>query len=221
MAARWQRRWCKPALAALTLGPAAFALISVHPFELSYYNKLIGGPRGAWNAGFELSYWYDAFTPEAIADIQAKLPEGAWISHANQKSDPIMVFQDLQSLVLRGDLVALQAESWNRFPYVWLLTHDSKADCFSRLLFAMTPIYALEPRQLDGTRVASVFDPKAVECAWALQLMLDKSVPSRREPPRSPTWVRDFLPPLARFWGDGLTKSPPLNINEDILSCRR
>ena len=35
----------------------------VHPYELSYYNELIGGPRGAWARGFELTYWYDAFNP--------------------------------------------------------------------------------------------------------------------------------------------------------------
>ena len=45
------------AVAALVLVPAGWQLVKVHPFELSYYNELIGGPRGAWKAGFELAYW--------------------------------------------------------------------------------------------------------------------------------------------------------------------
>ena len=31
--------------------PAAWGLVRIHPFELSYYNELIGGPRGAWARG--------------------------------------------------------------------------------------------------------------------------------------------------------------------------
>ena len=55
------RMCCAAVLALVVLVPAAWQLIRVHPFELSYYNELIGGPRGAWHRGFELTYWYDAF----------------------------------------------------------------------------------------------------------------------------------------------------------------
>ena len=54
------------------LGSAALALIRIHPYELSYYNELIGGPRGAWERGFELSYWYDAFTRQGDSRPQSK-----------------------------------------------------------------------------------------------------------------------------------------------------
>ena len=53
---------------------AARALIGVHPYELSYYNELIGGPRGAWERGFELSYWYDAFNGPVMRELNARLP---------------------------------------------------------------------------------------------------------------------------------------------------
>ena len=39
---------CRGLVAALVLGSAAWQLVKIHPFELSYYNELIGGPRGAW-----------------------------------------------------------------------------------------------------------------------------------------------------------------------------
>lgn len=36
-------RW---GLAGIVLGPAAWQLATIHPYELSYYNELISGPRG-------------------------------------------------------------------------------------------------------------------------------------------------------------------------------
>ena len=57
----------------------------------------------------------------------------------------------------------------------WLLTQDSKATALTRLMFAMRPWYASEPRQLGGARVASVIDPITVSRAWALQVLLDGS----------------------------------------------
>jgi 4-amino-4-deoxy-L-arabinose transferase-like glycosyltransferase len=153
------------------LPPAAWQLIRVHPYELSYYNEWIGGPRGAWRRGYELSYWYDAFTPEALRAINARLPRNAEITFPNKLSEPVMVVQDLQSLgALRNDLILAWVDL-RAFPYYWLLTHDSKADPFTRLLFQMTPWFASQPIQLDGARVATVADPLAISRAWALHLL--------------------------------------------------
>ena len=155
----------------LVLGSSALALVRIHPYELSYYNELIGGPRGAWARGFELSYWYDAFNPSVIRELNARLPRGIEIDFLNQKTNTV-TFQELQSLGdLRPDLVLVSRQT-DRFPYVWLLTQDSKATALTRLLFAMRPFYASEPRQLGGARVASVIDPVAVSRAWALQALL-------------------------------------------------
>lgn len=220
LASRLRSRWWRPVLAALVLIPAARDLIRIHPFELSYYNAFIGGPRGAWRAGFELSYWYDAFNDEALAEINKKLPDRANLSFAHEKSAPIMVLDDEQSLgILRGDL-RLEVEK-DRFPFMLLLTHDSKAESFPRLLFAMTPWYALEPKQLDGLRVATVADPAAVSRAWALDLMLSRSDPAPPEPPGSPAWVRANAPWLAWLWGDGVTKAPRPRIDPTVLDWAR
>ena len=64
------------AVSSAVVGSSAAALVSIHPYELSYYNELIGGPRGAWARGFELSYWYDAFNPPVIRELNARLPHG-------------------------------------------------------------------------------------------------------------------------------------------------
>jgi hypothetical protein len=167
------------------LALAGWQLVRIHPFELSYYNELIGGPRGAWRRGFELSYWYDAFTPAAIRELNEGLPRGAQITFLDDLSSPVMVGQDLQSLgALRSDLV-LGLGNPRQFPFVWLLTHDSKAVPVTRLLYQMTPWLAVQPRQLDGIRVATVADPVAVSRAWALQLLAEGDVQPRR--PDDPT----------------------------------
>jgi hypothetical protein len=174
--ARGLRRFEKVVVAALmllVLGPAAWQLVAVHPFELSYYNELVGGPRGAWRRGFELAYWFDAFNERTIAKLNARLPRGAAVDFLNERDRP-PTFQELQELgELRSDLV-LETRHPNAFPYVWLLTHDSKATPFTRLLFAMQPWYALRPCQLDGLRVATVADPVAVSRAWALWLLAER-----------------------------------------------
>jgi hypothetical protein len=207
-------------LAVLVLAPAAWQLIQVHPYELSYYNELIGGAKGAWRAGFELSYWYDAFNPETLAELNTRLPRGAVLEFLNSRTNPT-TFQELQSLgELRGDL-SLEIRDPNEMPYVWLLTQDSKAVPLTRLLFAMQPWYALRPRQLDGLRVATVNDPVAVSRAWALQLL---AAGSDERPDRSsaaPGWVRRFVPGLRRFWGEGLDRLLPPEINEPLFAWAR
>jgi hypothetical protein len=214
--------WCAPALLSLVLLPAAWATFRVQPYGLSYFNRLIGGPRGAWAAGFELSYWYDAFTPQVLADLDARLPRDAAIAYASDQSNPVMVLQDLQALgQLRSEL-----RQWDSgpggFPYMLLLTHDSKASSFTRLLFAMTPWYASRPAQLDGLRVLTVADPVAISRAWALHLLTHgRGATPEVAPPAAPAWVRRLAPPLARLWGDGLTRVARPDVNEPVFQWAR
>jgi hypothetical protein len=210
-------RWV---LATLVLGPAAWELVRIHPYELSYYNELIGGPRGAWRAGFELSYWYDAFNDRTIAEIEDRLPRGAAVDFFNPMTMP-ETFAELQALGrLRGDLkLGLQAPT--AFPYVWLLTQDSKATAFTRLLFAMKPWYKSQPRQLEGLRVVTVADPVAVSRAWALELLVDAPSGGPPELPVAPRWVRSHAPRLAWFWGEGVPRYERLNIHKPALEWAR
>jgi hypothetical protein len=221
-AVRLPDRLTRPALAAVVLGSAAVALIRIHPYELSYYNELIGGPRGAWERGFELTYWYDAFNDPVIDELNRRLPPHAQVDYLNDLTKTsVGVFQDLQSLGrLRGDIV-LGGIDRDAFPYVWLLTQDSKAIALTRLFFAMRPWYASEPRQLDGARVLTVVDPVAVSRAWALRMMLDAADRSPPDPQAAPEWVRDYAPWLGRLWGDGLKKPGRLTLNDAVLAWSR
>ncbi len=38
------------------------------PWGLSYYSGWLGGARGAWRKGFELTYWVDSLTPKLVAE---------------------------------------------------------------------------------------------------------------------------------------------------------
>jgi 4-amino-4-deoxy-L-arabinose transferase-like glycosyltransferase len=44
-------------LLALSLLPGAVAILRLYPYELAYYNALIGGPAGAKREGLETIYW--------------------------------------------------------------------------------------------------------------------------------------------------------------------
>jgi hypothetical protein len=207
----------RPIVAALVLVPAFLALVRIHPFELSYYNELIGGTPGAWRRGFEATYWYDAFTPGVIEELNRKFPTEVDVDFLNPHTKSCPTFYELQCLGrLRPDL-KLGRSSRDRFPYAWLLTQDSKATAFTRLLFAMKPWYVLEPPQVDGVRLASVADPTAVSRAWALSLLLDAADTLPPDPPASPEWVRAYAPILRRLWGDGLEKSSRLTVNRAML----
>lgn len=184
----WRPTIVMPVLAAGVLVPAAVGLIHIHPFELSYYNALIGGPRGAWRSGFELTYWWDAFNGPVLDELNQRLPQGAEVDFPNELTNP-MTFQELQALgKIRGDIVVgpdvKHGGTYEKLSYVWMQTQDSKASAFSRLLFTMRPWYAVTPSQLDGLRVATVADPVAVSRAWALELLLDAPDPEPKHPPR-------------------------------------
>ena len=222
--------WVRALLSAIVLVSAAIQLIMIHPYELSYYNEFIKGPANAWKKhGCELTYWYDAFTPRVIEEINAKLPKETSINFANGESSPLDLFPTLQQLgALRGDIKLLsfdsdeEAKYLHQYPYKWLLTNDAKASAFSRLLFEMRPYYASRPRQLNGSRVVTVADPIAVSRARALQLLLDRpaSKLNKSEPIRTsmPATLRTFAPWLGRFWGEGLKEAAPLSVNETMFT---
>ncbi len=217
--------WFRGALASLVLGSSSWQLVRIHPFELSYYNEFIGGPAAARRAGFELTYWYDAFNPKTLAEIndpRTGLPKNVAVTPVNEYSN-VPVFPELQALgELRPDL-QLDAEPQDAFSYKWMLAHDSKADPFARLLFALTPVYERRPEPLEGLRVAGVAGPLAVSRAWALTLLASEREPDPPRIPRAevPDWVRSYVPRLGRFWGEGVARLARPRVNEPVFDWAR
>ncbi|GAB4160417.1 MAG: hypothetical protein Tsb009_37730 [Planctomycetaceae bacterium] len=82
----WIRyKWGRPAgLAAIAALAATFYIATSysHPNSLSYYNLVVGGPRGAEALGFEVTYWGDSFTRDFLEEVAETVPEGATIDVA-------------------------------------------------------------------------------------------------------------------------------------------
>jgi Dolichyl-phosphate-mannose-protein mannosyltransferase len=51
-----------------------------HPFQLAYYNSLVGGVRGAYLRGLEVTYFMEAFTPGFVKALNETLPANATVN---------------------------------------------------------------------------------------------------------------------------------------------
>lgn len=59
----------------------AYGIVHFHPFQLSYYNALVGGLRGAERLGFEITYWGDSVTSELMqATIDEATDTRVWFA---------------------------------------------------------------------------------------------------------------------------------------------
>jgi Dolichyl-phosphate-mannose-protein mannosyltransferase len=58
----------------------ALDLYLVHPFQMSYYNRFVGGIQGAYERGLETTYFMEAFTPSFLRALNEKLPNNATIN---------------------------------------------------------------------------------------------------------------------------------------------
>jgi hypothetical protein len=72
-------RWAGRGLVIGCIATSAWSTLHIHPFELSYYNMLIGGPKGAKAAGMESTYFWDAATSEVLGWMNAHLPNGSTV----------------------------------------------------------------------------------------------------------------------------------------------
>ena len=60
------------ALLVLILLWPTIAVVRYHPLQLSYYNLLVGGLRGATSLGFEVTYWGDSVREPILAEAAAR-----------------------------------------------------------------------------------------------------------------------------------------------------
>jgi hypothetical protein len=68
------------ALLILFLFSPALDLYLCHPYQLSYYNGLVGGIRGAYARGLETTYFMEAFTPDLLRLLNQTLPANASVN---------------------------------------------------------------------------------------------------------------------------------------------
>ncbi len=56
-----------------------YGLWAAHPCQLSYYNLLVGGPRGAERLGMETTYWGDSLARPFLQECLPHIPAGSEI----------------------------------------------------------------------------------------------------------------------------------------------
>jgi hypothetical protein len=75
LAARWNTKLATSLLAA-GLALQSYGVIAMHPVQLSYYNLLVGGLRGASRLGFERTYWGDSLTRSLVRELKPEWADG-------------------------------------------------------------------------------------------------------------------------------------------------
>lgn len=76
----WKRSNLRLLIAVAAAVWLALPVVMFHPFHLSYYNELAGGPWGARAMGLEITYWGEGFDDRALDFIEHELPYGGRVA---------------------------------------------------------------------------------------------------------------------------------------------
>ena len=168
------RRWAAGIVVAACVGSAAWTTLRFHPYELSYYNELVGGPVGAKALGMETTYFWDSATDDVLAWIDENVPVGATLLIFPPRD--VRVFHWLQDWgKLRRDLRFLNFDPKRMkqqlglmvgprpcylvFQYrqgLFLPREPGTSDLFARLADAPA-VFELAPERI-GVRLLAIFD---------------------------------------------------------------
>ncbi len=55
-------------------------VVAFHPYQLSYYGEMAGGPWGAKKLGLETTYWHDVFDRDALQYLNKSVPQGGCVA---------------------------------------------------------------------------------------------------------------------------------------------
>lgn len=124
-----------------------------HPYQLSFYNRLVGGIRGAYERGLETTYFLEALTPDFLRAMNEKLPRNASVNASF--ANTILAYYQKQGL-LRQDLTIINHGS---FDYLVLLNRRSALSARERNLIdsAKRPYISVS---LAGVPLVSAFEFK-------------------------------------------------------------
>ena len=161
VALRWKQFQSVVNLQAKVLGSLCLLLLFspmmdlylCHPFQLSFYNRLVGGIHGAYARGLEMTYFMEAFTPEFLTLLNAKLPANATINASFANS----MFEYYQKEGrLRGDI---KITAGRPFDYYVLLNRYGPLSPRERSL-VNGPFKTFLSVNIAGVPLVSVFDFK-------------------------------------------------------------
>jgi len=112
----------------LVLFLPAVDLFTYHPYELSYYNRLVGGVRGAYQRGLEVTYLLEALTPSFLQFLNRELPPDAVINSAG--TNHMLVYFQMENR-LRRDIRITEDKN---FDFYVLLNRRSMFGPFHKYL---------------------------------------------------------------------------------------
>ena len=129
----------------------ALDLYLTHPYQLSFYNRFVGGIRGAYERGLETTYFLEALTPEFIDELNRRLPNHSRIQASF--ADTMLVYYQSKGR-LRQDL---QITATAPYDYLVLVNRRSALSPRERTLIdtSSNPFISVE---LGGVPLVSVFD---------------------------------------------------------------
>jgi hypothetical protein len=116
------------ALSLLVLFPPALNLLMYHPFQLSYYNRLVGGIEGANQRGLEVTYFMEALTPDFLQFLNRDLPPNAVISGG--ETNYMLAYYQMEKRLRRD----IRITNDTNFDYYLLLNRRSMFGPFHRAL---------------------------------------------------------------------------------------
>jgi hypothetical protein len=136
-------------LIVLFLFHATLDVYLCHPYQLSYYNRLVGGIRGAYSRGLEMTYFGEAITPSLLRSLNENLPAQATLN----VSFASFLFEYYQREGrLRPDITITGKQS---FDYYLLLNRQSVLSAPERaLLRSAEPAMSIGPA---GVPLVAVF----------------------------------------------------------------
>ena len=146
---------------ALLAGSGLGSFVSLHPCELSYYNQLTGGLRGADRLGFEPTYWRDSVTRELLTELAAAVPDGSTLYVAPVLHPANLIDLPLLSPILRQHRLRFDSYD-NRDPSKagmrYVLVIRRHADPWEPLEPAPEGAQLLAEVRREGVQLAAVYD---------------------------------------------------------------
>lgn len=131
-------------------------LYLVHPFQLSYYNRFIGGIRGAYARGLETTYFMEAITPAFLKRLNEKLPRDATVN-ASFANFMLEFYQNQGAL--RRD-IRLSGSSSADF-HLLLNRRSALSPKDHRLLRSAAPV--VDAVVIAGVPLVALFDTRATQ----------------------------------------------------------
>ncbi|NOZ88025.1 MAG: glycosyltransferase family 39 protein [Deltaproteobacteria bacterium] len=137
----------------LALVPSAIDMARVHPYLLSYYGSLAGGPRGALDLGLERQY-YDVFYTNLATWMSLNLPQNARVAFVPNTGEYISSARFLKKAeILRKDI---QVTTPGPASYI-VLTHEQRWRNYPDLFQRYRSFPLLHEVRVMGVPLLSVY----------------------------------------------------------------